>query len=48
MLFKIIKLIESKKWEFGKKILLINTGGQQSVKEMKIKLKKKECEIIKY
>lgn len=48
MLFKIIKLIESKKWEFGKKILLINTGGQQSVKEMNIKLKKKGCEIIKY
>jgi len=48
MLFKIIKLIESKKWKFGKKVLLINTGGLQSVKEMNIKLKKKGCKIIKY
>ena len=46
--FSNVKLIENKEWEFGKKILLINTGGLQSVKEMNIKLKKKGCEIIKY
>ena len=48
MVYRIIKLIENKEWEFGKKILLVNTGGLQSVKEMNIKLKKKGCEIIKY
>ncbi|MDA0757520.1 MAG: pyridoxal-phosphate dependent enzyme [Bacteroidetes bacterium] len=48
MLFKIIKLIENNQWGFGKKILLINTGGLQSIKEMNNKLKKKGCEIIKY
>ena len=48
MVFRIIKLIENNQWEFGKKILLINTGGLQSIKEMNIKLKKKGCDIIKY
>ena len=47
MLFKIINLIENKKWEFGKKILIINTGGLQSIKEINIKLKRKGCTIIK-
>jgi len=48
MVFKITKLIKSDQWEFGKKILLINTGGLQSIKEMNIKLKNKGCDIIKY
>ena len=48
MVFRIIKLIENNQWEFEKKILLINTGGLQSIKEMNIKLKKKGCDIIKY
>ena len=46
MLFKIINLIENKKWEFGKKILIINTGGLQSIKEINIKLKRKGCSIM--
>jgi 1-aminocyclopropane-1-carboxylate deaminase len=48
MLFQIIHLILSKKWVYGNKVLLINTGGLQSITEMNIKLNKKGCQVIDY
>jgi 1-aminocyclopropane-1-carboxylate deaminase len=48
MLYHIIKMISSDQWIYGKKILLINTGGLQSINEINFKLKKKGCEIINH
>tara|TARA_B100000768_G_scaffold123086_1_gene113871 strand:+ start:6746 stop:7666 length:921 start_codon:yes stop_codon:yes gene_type:complete len=48
MLFRIINLILNNKWPFGDKILIINTGGLQSVYEMNLKLKKKGCITINH
>ena len=41
-------LINNKNWIFGKKILIINTGGTQSVLGINELLKKKGCETINY
>ena len=48
MLFQIVYMILSDKWIYGNKVLIINTGGLQSITEMNIKLNKKGCQIIKY
>ena len=32
MIFRIIDMIKKNKWRFGKRILIINTGGLQSLK----------------
>ena len=48
MLYHIIKMISNDQWIYGKKILLINTGGHQSINEINFKLKKKGCEIINH
>tara|TARA_B100000780_G_scaffold278006_1_gene250191 strand:- start:1977 stop:2897 length:921 start_codon:yes stop_codon:yes gene_type:complete len=48
MLFQIVHMILSKKWIYGNKVLLINTGGLQSITEMNIKLNKKGCHTINY
>lgn len=48
MLYHIIKMISSDQWIYGKKILLINTGGLQSINEINFKLKKKGCKIINH
>jgi 1-aminocyclopropane-1-carboxylate deaminase/D-cysteine desulfhydrase-like pyridoxal-dependent ACC family enzyme len=48
MLYHIIKMISNDQWIYGKKILLINTGGLQSINEINFKLKKKGCEIINH
>tara|TARA_B110000037_G_scaffold38465_1_gene47386 strand:+ start:81 stop:1001 length:921 start_codon:yes stop_codon:yes gene_type:complete len=48
MLFRIINLILIDKWIYGDKILIINTGGLQSVYEMNLKLKKKGCITINH
>lgn len=48
MLFKIFKMIEENNWNFGKKILIINTGGIQSVESFNLMLKHKKCATINY
>ena len=48
MIFRIMDLINNKNWIFGKKILIINTGGTQSVEGINKLLKKKGCETINY
>ena len=48
MIFRIIDLINKNDWVFGKNILIINTGGTQSVEEINKLLKKKGCETINY
>ena len=41
MLFGIFDLIKQNKWQWGKKILIIHTGGLQGVKGMNLQLQKK-------
>ena len=41
MIFRIIDLINKNDWVFGKNILIINTGGTQSVEGINKLLKKK-------
>jgi 1-aminocyclopropane-1-carboxylate deaminase len=41
LLFGIFDLIKQKKWPWGKKILIIHTGGLQGVKGMNLQLQKK-------
>ena len=48
MLYQIIYMILNQKWNYGNKILLINTGGLQSINEMNIKLNKKGCITINH
>ncbi|MBT3524401.1 MAG: 1-aminocyclopropane-1-carboxylate deaminase/D-cysteine desulfhydrase, partial [Flavobacteriaceae bacterium] len=48
MIFRIIDLINKNDWVFGKNILIINTGGTQSVEGINKLLKKKGCETINY
>ena len=46
MLYKIISLINDSGWSYGRKILLINTGGLQSIDSINKKLINKGCNII--
>ena len=46
MLYKIINLINNNNNHFGKKILMINTGGLHSIEGINQKLSKKGCSII--
>ena len=48
MLFQIIYMISNDKWPYGKNILLINTGGIQSIDEINLRLKKKGCVTINH
>ena len=48
MILRIIDLINNNNWIFGKNILIINTGGTQSVAGINELLKKKGCETINY
>ena len=48
MLFQIIYMISNDKWLYGKNILLINTGGIQSIDEINLRLKKKGCVTINH
>ena len=48
MLFQIIYMISNDQWPFGKNILLINTGGMQSIDEINLRLKKKGCVTINH
>ena len=48
MLFQIIYMISNDKWPYGKNILLINTGGIQSIDEINLRLKKKGCITINH
>ena len=48
MMFSVIDMIKKNKWHFGKKILLINTGGSSYVNDINLKLKKKGCLTIDY
>jgi 1-aminocyclopropane-1-carboxylate deaminase len=41
LLFGIFDLIKQNKWQWGKKILIIHTGGLQGVKGMNLQLQKK-------
>ena len=46
MLYKIISLISDSRWSYGRKLLLINTGGLQSIDSINKKLINKGCNII--
>ena len=48
MIFRIIDMIKKNKWRFGKRILIINTGGLQSIESFNKLLKYKKCETISY
>lgn len=48
MIFRIIDMIKKNKWRFGKRILIINTGGLQSLESFNKLLKNKKCETISY
>ena len=41
ILFSFVDLIKQNKWQWGKKILIIHTGGLQGVKGMNLQLQKK-------
>ena len=46
MLYKIISLIKNSKWSYGQKLLIINTGGLQSIDGINKKLINKGCATI--
>ena len=46
LLFGIFDLIKNKRWLWGKKILIIHTGGLQGIEGMNQKLSKKKWPII--
>ena len=48
MIFKILEIIKQNKWNYGKKILIVNTGGLQSVASFNKTLKNKKCATINY
>ena len=48
MIFKILEMIKQNKWSYGKKILIVNTGGLQSVESFNKTLKNKKCATINY
>lgn len=48
MLFAIFELIKKNKWRWGKKILVIHTGGIQGVSGMNSYLKRKKLPILTY
>ena len=48
MIFKILEIIKQNKWIYGKKILIVNTGGLQSVESFNKTLKNKKCATINY
>ena len=48
MLFAIFDLIKTYKWIWGKRILIINTGGLQSIAGMNTQLQKKNALLISY
>ena len=48
MIFKILEIIKQNKWNYGKKILIVNTGGLQSVESFNKTLKNKKCATINY
>jgi len=48
MLFAIFDLIKKHKWKWGKRILIIHTGGLQGISGMNIQLQKKNALLISY
>ena len=48
MLFAIFDLIKKYKWKWGKRILIIHTGGLQSIAGMNTQLQKKNALLISY
>ena len=48
MLFAIFDLIKTYKWKWGKRILIIHTGGLQSIAGMNTQLQKKNALLISY
>jgi 1-aminocyclopropane-1-carboxylate deaminase len=48
MLFGIFDLIKKKKWVWGKKILVIHTGGLQGIAPMNRKLTSKALPLLRY
>jgi len=48
MLFAIFDLIKSGKWKWGKRILVIHTGGLQGIAAMNHQLQKKQYPLISY
>lgn len=48
MIFRILNDLRSNKWNYGKKILLINTGGLQSIDGFNKRLKEKKCATIDF
>tara|TARA_B110000008_G_scaffold112278_1_gene115186 strand:+ start:4820 stop:5749 length:930 start_codon:yes stop_codon:yes gene_type:complete len=48
MVFGIFDMIKKNKWNWGKNILVINSGGLQGVNGMNLKLKERGCKIINF
>jgi len=48
MLFGIFDLIKKKQWRWGKKILVIHSGGLQGIKPMNLHLQKRKLPILNY
>ena len=46
MVFGIFDMVKKNKWNWGKNILVINSGGLQGVKGMNLKLEERGCETI--
>ncbi len=46
MVFGIFDMIKKNKWNWGKNILVINSGGLQGVEGMNLKLEERGCETI--
>ena len=46
MVFGIFDMIKKNKWNWGKNILVINSGGLQGVNGMNLKLKERGCKIL--
>ncbi len=48
MLFAIFDLIKTHKWKWGKRILIIHTGGLQGISGMNLQLQKKNALLLSY
>ena len=48
MVFGIFDMVKKNKWNWGKNILVINSGGLQGVEGMNSKLEERGCETIKF
>jgi 1-aminocyclopropane-1-carboxylate deaminase len=48
MLFAIFDLVKAQQWKWGKRILIIHTGGLQGIAGMNLQLQKKKLPLLSY